>query len=281
MRILTPTLSQMPKRLIVVLCGLVAYTPSFGEAPAPTETIESLALFNTYAHFSIPTLDPKQHSQLAKGRVVKLRQLAVESAGPQRVIGLVRIDQPRELLWLALRDIHWSAAKEITEIRLSEPRDWPRIWYQHLAAPWPIADRHYVLNVWDNWDLEAASDGTCWEHWWELHPEGERLASEALAAGRIPGLDTESTEGAVYVPINDGAWLICELQSGASLLGYHVRFVAGGRIPDRLIADYGMATLGRVLRDVEKRAANVPAHYRGGHYLIPGGDGQDLPLYTQ
>jgi hypothetical protein len=105
------------------------------------------------------------------------------------------------------------------------------------------------------------------------------VARAALAEGRIPGWNLENTKGAIHVPVNEGAWLVCSLRDGGTLLGYHVRFVAGGNIPDRLIADYGMATLGRVLRKVVRRAGEVEGHYRGQHYLIPGGDGPAIPLF--
>lgn len=244
-----------------------------------SDTSAVLDLFNQHAQFSLPRLDKKQLRQLAKGDIVKFREVPEDADEPQRVVGLLRSSQPRDLLWLALRDLHWSAAKELTEVLLSGHEVWPRIWYQHLDAPRPLADRHWVLRIMDSWELEEATSGACWEHWWEIHPDGQRLAAEALESGRIPGQDRASTEKAVFVPVNDGAWMICTLPGGDSLLGYHVRFVAGGRIPDRIIVDYGMATLGRILRKVEKRAEEVPSHYRGKHYLIPGGDGEDLKLY--
>jgi hypothetical protein len=239
----------------------------------------TLAGVNGAAHYPVPQLSGRQITQLQRGNVVRIREVPEDNEGPQRVVGLVTTDHDKEALWLALRDRHWTAAEELTEVLLEGQSSWPRIWYQHLDAPRPFADRHYVLRIEDTPALVLATGGACWEHWWTLKEDGREVARAALASGRIPGLDLANTEGAVYVPVNDGAWLVCDLEGGGTLLGYHVRFVAGGRIPDRLIADYGMATLGRVLRKVVERAADVKEHYSGDHYAIPGGAGPDIPLF--
>jgi len=245
----------------------------------PKGLAETLLELRGAAHYSLPPLTERQISQLQRGKVVRIREVPEEDDAPQRVVGLIATAHSKEALWLSLRDRHWTAAAELTEVLLEGESSWPRIWYQHLDAPRPFADRHYVLRIEDNPGLAQATGGACWEHWWTLKDDGPEVARLALASGRIPGLDLAKTEGAVYVPVNDGAWLVCEVEGGQTVLGYHVRFVAGGRIPDRLIADYGMATLGTVLRKVVERAADVREHYSGDHYAIPGGDGPDIPRF--
>lgn len=241
---------------------------------------ETLASLNEAAHYPVPPLTDRQLAQLQRGKVVRIREVPEDNDAPQRVVGLVTTAHSKEALWLALRDRHWTAAEELTEVLLEGQSSWPRIWYQHLDAPRPFADRHYVLRVEDSPSLAITTGGACWEHWWTLKEDGPEVARAALEGERIPGLNISKTEGAVYVPVNDGAWLVCDLEGGQTLLGYHVRFVAGGRIPDRLIADYGMATLGSVLHKVVDRAAGVAEHYSGDHYAIPGGDGPDIPLFS-
>jgi hypothetical protein len=257
--------------------------PGVSQGAAPRSDLSELRAtierLNGAAHYPLPSLNDRQLAQLREGKTARIREVPEDRTQPQRVIGLVKTSRSKEALWLSLRDRHWTAAEELTEVLLEGESSWPRIWYQHLDAPRPFADRHYVLRIEDTVRLPLVTGGACWEHWWTLKEDGPELARAALADGRIPGWDLESTQGAVYVPVNDGAWLVCSLPGGGTLLGYHVRFVAGGRIPDRMIADYGMATLGRVLRKVVARAGEVEAHYRGGHYAIPDGAGQDIPLF--
>ena len=275
-------MSRIWRTLVGSLLGLAlffAVTQAVGAREEVRELERVLHSFNRAAHYELPPLSERQLAQLREGKVVRIREAPEDPDQPQRVIGLVEAPWPKEHLWLALRDRHWTAAEELTEVLLEGESSWPRIWYQHLDAPRAFADRHYVLRIEDTTALPSATVGACWEHWWTLKEDGPEVARAALAAGRIPGWNLENTKGAIHVPVNEGAWLVCSLGGGRTLLGYHVRFVAGGNIPDRLIADYGMATLGRVLRKVVRRAGEVEGHYREPHYPIPGGDGPAIPLF--
>jgi hypothetical protein len=246
-------------------------------APGPAAVGDALAAYSRAAAFALPALSDEDLRRLDDGKVVRVRDHGGPGA-PQRVLGLLVVPMPREHLWLSALDPHFAAAPEITEVRLTPPGTWPNQWYQYLDLPRPFTDRHWVVDVWNHRPLALATGGRSWEHAWRLAMDGPTLARQAPSAGRVPGVDGPRAQGAIYTPVNHGAWLAITLLDGRTLLGYHVTSVVGGSIPDRLVADWSLSTLGRVLRGVVDRAAKVVAHYRGAHEPICGGDGQPIPV---
>lgn len=232
----------------------------------------ALLAFNAHARFALPALSDAQVGRLLEGKVVKIREVT-DSDAPQRAIGLIRTDVPKEHLWLSARDVHFTAVDELIEVQLTPDGEWPAVWYQLLDMPRPFSDRHWVVDVTDTHTLAAATEGRAWEHGWVLRSGGPALAVEAVIGGRVPGVDAERIEDAIYTPVNHGAWLVIDLGDGTTVLGYHVTSVIGGRIPDKLVADYTLLTLGKLLKGVVERAPEVVAHYAEGHAPIEGGDG--------
>jgi hypothetical protein len=237
----------------------------------------ALQQYNQGARFPLPELDSGNLRRLSRGQVVRIRDQVSPDGGPQRITGLLLCDAWRDDLWVALRDIHLTSLPELTEVRISPDGQWPTQWYQFLHIRGPFADRHWVIDVNDNLELAGSSSDRLWEHYWSLSKDGPQLGAAAVAAGRIPRVDAAKAEGAVYVPINEGAWLLISLADGRSILGYTVRASVGGRIPDRLVQSYSMMTLGRILRRVHSRSALVPGHYAAEHPRIRGGGGQPIP----
>ena len=134
-----------------------------------------------------------------------------------------------------------------------------------------------MLDVDDNLELARGSANRLWEHYWSLTDGGPQTAAELVAGGRVPGVDSSMLAKAVYVPFNEGAWVLMSLSGKRTLLGYTVRASVGGRIPDKLVVNYSMLTLGRVLRRVESGSATIRAHYDMDHARIRGGDGAPIP----
>ena len=270
------SIPETTRRLPLLLALLLPAAAPAGD-PLPLDAL--LETYNLHAHFPLPDVDRGDLRRLEDGKVLKLRDVPDDPKEPIRVVGLLITDEPRDELWLANRDTHYSVAEGATEVLLTPRGQWPQIWYQHIDAPRPFSDRHWTIDVSDSWQLARATDGRCWEHWWALTDDGLAYAKEAVSAGRVPAISVDTFEDSIYTPANQGAWLMCALEDGRTLLGYHTKVVVGGRIPDRIIADWGMATLGRMFRKVESQAREQREHYTGGHYLIHGGDGQELPLY--
>ncbi len=257
--------------------GAYALPPE--DAHAQVRLQEALAAFNASARFPLPALTQSQAERLAEGKVVKIREVPGSGDDPQRAIGLLRTALPKEALWLSARDVHFTAVDELIEVQLTPHAQWPAVWYQLLDMPRPFSDRHWVVDVTDTHTLATATEGRAWEHAWVLSEEGPRIAAGAVGAGRVPGVDSGRAAAAIYTPVNHGAWLVIDLGDGTSLLGYHVTSVIGGRIPDKLVAEYTLLTLGKLLKGVVERVPKVVAHYTEAHVPIEGGDG--LPLLRQ
>ncbi|HCP45504.1 MAG TPA: hypothetical protein DIU15_05660 [Deltaproteobacteria bacterium] len=244
----------------------------------PVEALaRSLQDYNASARFPLPELDPTSMRRLSQGQLLRLRDPAPTEGGPQRITGLLVCEASRDALWLALRDPHLDAVKDLTEVRLSEEGQWPTVWYQFFHTPGPFADRHWVLSVDDNLALARSSENRLWEHYWTLAAEGPQTAADAVEKGQVPGVDSAMVSKAVYVPFNEGAWLVMALSENRTLLGYTVRASVGGRIPDKLVVNYSLLTLGRVLRRVEARSTTIHSHYDAAHARIRGGDGEPIP----
>ena len=257
--------------------GLPASDP-----PATTASLsEALREFNAAARFPLPTLSAAQIERLDGGKVVKIRQVSDDPDQPQRAIGLVRAQQPPAHLWLSLRDVHFAAVDELVEVQLTPPGQWPAVWYQHLDLPRPFSDRHWVVDVSDSHALASATGGRCWEHSWVLAENGPQIGADAVVAGKVPGIDVARAQDAIYTPANHGAWLVIDLGDGSTILGYHVTSVIGGSVPDKLVADYTLLTLGSMMRRVVARTPDVVAHYLAGHAPIQGGDGAAVVIAEQ
>jgi len=256
---------------------LLAGSPAYGGEVPITELANSLREYNAAARFPLPELDEARMRRLSRGKLVRIRDQVSDDGGPQRITGLLVCNAKRDNLWLALRDSHLTSIKELTEVRISPDGQWPTVWYQFFHTRGPFSDRHWVIDVDDNTELSSSSGGRLWEHHWTLTDDGPSRAQEVVAAGRIPGVDESMAAKAVYVPFNEGAWLLISLGDDRTLLGYMVRVVVGGRIPDALVVNYSMLTLGRVLRTVEARSAEVEEHYDAEHRRIRGGSGQPIP----
>jgi hypothetical protein len=257
----------------------LVFLPSLAPADAPTELTALLTTYNQHARFPLPDLLGRDFGRLTDGKLLKMKDVPENPDLPIRVIGMVVSSEPRDELWLANRDPHYSVTDGVTEVLLTERGVWPQVWYQHIDAPRPFTDRHWTINVGDTWELANATGGRCWEHWWTLSDDGLATATKAVSEGRVPGLTAEGIEDAIYTPANQGAWLVCSLSDGRTLLGYHTAFLAGGSIPEWFITDWGMATLGKMIKGVEDNSRDVHDHYRTPHYLIHGGHGSELPLY--
>lgn len=247
--------------------------PSEGSEVAPLQA--ALTGFNAHARFPLPALSGAELTKLAAGKLVRIREIPEDPEAPQRIVGLKVSDQPAAGLWLASRDSHYTAVDEVVEVRLTPAGQWPAVWYQHLDLPRPFNDRHWVVDVTDTHSLARATGA--WEHAWVLSENGPTIGADAVAAGRIPGIDSERIEDAIYTPTNHGAWVVIPLAGGRSILGYHVTSVIGGAVPDKIVADYSLFMLGKLFKGVVARTPEVIAHYDAAHEPIEGGDGVPIP----
>lgn len=170
----------------------------------------------------------------------------------------------REAIWLAvLDDTHDTLVKILSERTLYYTEDGRKVLYQHLDLPWPISDRQWVIEIWNNAKLTEATDNQIWERVWNLtdsssmkHPDPE----------------------AIWAPMTDGAWLFIPALGG-TLVIYHVRSTVGGAIPDEVVTRWALATIDEMIVHAVTRAEEIPTHYDAKHFSINGGNNQPVPPF--
>ena len=266
--------------MLASLLALLGWAAALAGSPDVPELRTALTEFNAGATFKLPDLSEAELERLARGEVVGL--LRRGDQGVWRAVGLYVTPQPRQAVWIACQDAHFSNVARVTEARLREdPAAGRATWYGHVELPAPFTDRQWAVDVWNNTALAAASGGRDWEHPWRLNPSGLQLVRPLVQRGEVGALTEADIDEAIYTPTNDGAWVALVLPtSGQTLLVYHSATDIGGVVPDRLLAQFVLSGMEDLLRRVESRARDeVPAHYRADHAPIRGGDNQPLPPY--
>lgn len=252
-------------------------------APAPVHDLDAavigdtLARFNAVAQMPVPELTDAQHRQLADGDVVTV----VHRRGDGRyvVVGYARAGVPKVHTWLATQDPHYRSNAAVEEPLHVGPHE--STWYHRADIPRPFADRHWVVDVWDNVDLAHESDGAFWEHPWQLREGGIDLVRARVRAGAIDSVTLDDLDQAVETPVNDGAFDFLDLPGGDdSLFHYVVVASTGGGIPDRLVAAFMRANMASSMEETVARAqTEVPGHYCADHAPVAGLDGVALARF--
>ena len=233
--------------MLLLLLGSAWAAPSADALAAGWAAWQSALGTARYA----PLLEPRDFPRLAQGGIVRHRQHLDDA---DRVYGAVWTDAPREALWIAIiDDQHDTLVGGLTERPLPASTATRKLLYQHIDLPWPVSDRQWVIEITNNRALWAATGGGLWERTWVL---GD--AQGAVDAGLTLQGD------AVWLPVNDGGWLLADV-AGGTLLAYNVRSVVGGNIPDEASVRWAYSTLDDMLEHVIDRAAVVPAHYGPAH----------------
>jgi hypothetical protein len=249
--------------------------------------LSAIATHNAASDFPLPELDAEQLDELLSGLVVRLRWKqpvpgeGVPGEEPKerhRVVALYLIDEPRAQVWLSAMDPDFIASERVTEVRVEDDGHGRSTWYQHMDLPWPVENRHWVIDVRKSPGMHRATGGLVWEQPWYLVEGGQRIAEELAAAGRTGKLSLEDVKDAVYLKANTGAWAMFELGSDLTLLTYQLTVVMGGLLPEGLTARFAARELESLCHIVEKNAHIIPEHYVAGHDPVMGGDGQYVPL---
>jgi len=213
---------------------------------------------NTHSQMPV-TFSQVDWDELAAGQVVKTR---LRLDGADRAVGTVWTATPRTHLWIAISDDrHDTMVDNLTERHETDPATGHKFLYQHIDLPWPVQDRQWVADIWDNAELYAATEGAVWERCWDL---------------ASPDTASQPDPHAIWVPVNEGTWMLADL-AGGTLLLYQVRTVVGGAIPDELTTAWAMATLDNMLDHVIARAAHIPPHYGSSHTAFARPDGEAIP----
>jgi len=157
-------------------------------------------------------------------------------------------------------------------------------WYGHIDLPWPLSNRHWVVDVWNNHELAQKTNDTCWEHPWKKVENGLSEVTPLIKNNALPSISLDDLEEAIYTPYNQGATATISFKkdniNDGTLIIYHATTVIGGDIPESLILQLSYAGLDKFLKDLEQRPAQtVSSHYTSGHKPIYSGAGVPLKLY--
>jgi len=248
---------------------------SLAWATSPVELNAAWSAFNTGAEHALPALTERQQERLLRGKLVKYRKVG-DPGAPQRVVGMQILPMDRARIWAAARSEDVDYEGTTFWLVPGAPEDRER-WYQWMDIPYPFADRHFVIDVWDNQALAKATGGKVWEHPWAIAQQGLPVARAAVTEGKVKGLTEELYDKSVLVDTNNGAWVAIALGPKETLAVFHVQTVIGGNIPDKLIADYMMLTMKKLFKDLTRRAATCETWFKPGKLITPDGQLLELP----
>ncbi len=206
------------------------------------------------------TLTTADFERVASGEIAKRR---IQEDGPDRAMGLMWTPIERNRIWVAvLDDIHDTVVSNLVERRLEKSDAGHKRLYQRLVLPWPLTDRQWVIEVWNNTSLATATKGRIWERPWDL---------------AAPDLMPDPDPDAIWVPMINGSWFLMEV-GGGTLIAYSARTTIGGSIPSDLVTRWALATLDEMLEHIAARAAVIDAHYPPKHEPVLGGDNIPVPF---
>jgi len=273
----------MPLRSLVSVALLLLLASPALARPEPLTARElqtGLAEYNRYAHGRLPNFSADELEELLQGEVVRRKLRGRPGHSHDRVLGVVLTRQPRVQPWLVVTDSHFASDKDFAGKKLDPPGANPTRSYGFIDLPWPVADRHWVVDVTTNVELAEKTKGRCWERYWDLTTGGEVLEAEVYVKDGLPGTDPAKLSEMIYTPVNSGSWIFIQLPKGMTLLAYQLATQVGGDIPDEALATFTVQALGRLLGSILDRAEKVPTHYDAAHPALPGGDGLPLPKLT-
>lgn len=243
-----------------------------------SEGIETLLA--DYQHATgvpVSGLDNRGLARLRSGEVI-YRKVSVSERTDEsestsmRIIGYRLIDKPRETLWLSALAYDAGFSPRLTEHLLDVNDTGTAAWYQHLDMPWPLRDRHWVVQSEKNLALANDSDGQLWEHRWSLVPDAGQRITGLFEGGPIGDITPAKASKSVRLPLNNGAWMMASTSSSSTLVVVHATVDMGGIVPDSIVARQTRKNLSKMLRKIENDADTAWSNYTD-RYLIYRGDG--------
>ncbi len=259
--------------LLAALAALPGASHGHGPAApiAAAEIAGMLARYRAQTSAAAPALSARELAELASGEfVIRLSgEAAVGSGGeaaPEEIrsmglVGLQVIEAPRLLLWLSVMGGNDERDYRLTRATFGRSAPGSYVRYQHVDLPWPVRDRHWVIDCHKNAELAAATDGVVWEHYWSLHEDGPALLEAALEAGRIPRLSRDDLQQAVYLPANSGAWTLIDAGPNRTLVIAYVDADLGGYFPDPLVRAFTKKRLKAGFELLAEMATRVHLNY--------------------
>lgn len=266
---------QLPRVIAVLLGTVLAVAAARAE---PNAIASLLQEYQRQSGIPVAGLDARSLAQLRDGDVV-YRKVSVTHARSidrdtttLRIIGYRLIDKPRETLWLAALAYDAGYSHRLTEHLVANNGDGGARWYQHVNMPWPLRNRHWMIETGKDVSLAQDTGDRIWEHYWHLVDNTQSRIDALLAQPGVPGVDASAGDKTILLPLNNGAWVMGELGLERTLVILHATMDMGGIIPDRLVASYTSRQLKSMLGKIEHDADTVWQHYNE-RYMIYRGDG--------
>lgn len=182
-----------------------------------------------------------------------------------QAVGVLPVD--RALAWLSITDDRLDEhVSGLDEVALQGRWTDEKLLYQRIDLPWPLQDRHWVIQLRNNEALAAATGA--WERSWG--PANARLG-EARAR-----TDAAAFDAALRVDENLGSWILVPVE-GATLAVYQAQVSLGGSIPDGALASYVRSQVQETFRGVGENARALAGRYGPGCAVQRGGDATAIP----
>ena len=254
--------------------------------PVPTATViqQHIKDFNKYSTQPIPIPSNTQIMNWKDGDVLSILDSSAGLDQPSRAVGYLLSTASMRDLWLACQDVHFTQNSSAKEALINTYSDKKADWFGYLDLPWPMSDRYWVVSVSNNATMAQATQNTQWEHPWKLKENSIQLANQYANQGKLQSMniDAQMVQDAICTPVNQGAWIVIQIDNTYSMLIYHATTVVGGNIPNDLVTQWVKSSLEDMLQTIDQKAkTDVTNHYVGDHYLITGGNNQPVPLYSK
>lgn len=242
------------------------------QAPNLTEVLESQSSYIAeISKFGAPKLDLASLEKIQGGQTFWTERTLPKGERFLLISGLVNATPAA--VWIAiLDDAHNGLSERITEHQLAGSVPGKKRLYQHLKLPYPLADRHWVLNILTDITLYETTKGSVWRRAWVLDPLGEAVFES------LNPQDKRLIQDGVWTPKNQGEWLIFPVGE-ASLVIYRGLFDIGGRVPDRISKAVGSQSALDLFNQLQSLSDQIPAHYNAQHEPILAPTGQHIPSW--
>ncbi len=240
----------------------------------------AIAFHDDHAEDPLAVLGDDRMTRLLGGEIVVVRRPdRCERSGRRldAIHAYALRTEPRLHLWLAATRPGFGDSDVLTTVGIERHEDGRTQTFMHADLPWPLDDRHWVAHVRMDVDLAEASGGRIWARRWTLD---HRIDPRELARrGDLGRFDPADLDASRPLPVNQGAFLVFDLDGRHTLLVYSSRVAAGGAIPDGFVGEFGARMLRRSIERVVTGAREVEEEYRSGTEFRPDGFGRPIPHF--
>ena len=222
-----------------------------------------------HSPFGAPAFEASDLQKMSQGETVW--KDAKKSTGETLLTIGGLIEASPAAIWIAiLDDDHNGLSERVLDRELTPRRAGYKSLYQHISLPYPLSDRHWIIEIQTDRELYQVSQKRIWRRGWDLDPRGE----EALAA--LTPEDRSQIRSGVWTPANEGEWLVIPAGDRCVVI-YRGRFDVGGNIPESIAQAVGNQGALDLFNQLQDLAQEMPNHYKAGHPPILAPTGQNLP----